>query len=181
MKTILNIEDLWSPTTTITHLNMIVLLIVLTTFQINSTDKMNPSQEIKKQRQIEASPQNVWNILTHPDNIEKWLYGTRVKTDWKPGSDIIFSFTWNGKEYNDKGTVLEFETEKRFSYNYWSGLSGIPDKPENYSVITFELEPDDTGTLLNLTHTNFATETMYEHSDRNWEEALDLIKTLCEQ
>ena len=160
---------------------MTALFIVLAIFQINSTDKMSTSQEIKKERQIKASSQKVWDILTHPDNIEKWLYGTRVKTDWKPDSDIIFSFTWNGKEYNDKGTVLEFEPEKRFSYNYWSELSGIPNKPENYSVITFELAPDDTGTLLKLTHTNFATKTMYEHSDSNWEEALNLIKTLSEQ
>ena len=38
------------------------------------------------------------------------------------------------------------------------------------------LLPADTGTTLKLTHTNFATDTIYQHSDKNWEDTLDRIK-----
>lgn len=159
---------------------MTLFLIILTASFADNTFRINSSKKIEKERHIEAPAKTVWEILTHPDKMKDWLYGTRVKSEWEPGSAITFSFTWNNRQYRDKGTVLQYKPEKIFSYNYWSELSGIPDQPENYSVITFELSTDGGGTLLKLTHANFANETMYQHSERNWEEALDTIKSICE-
>lgn len=33
------------------------------------------------QIQIDASPDRVWNALTEPEQIEKYLFGSRVETD----------------------------------------------------------------------------------------------------
>jgi hypothetical protein len=35
--------------------------------------------------------------------------------------------------------------------------------------------------MLTLTQSNFATETMYEHSDKNWDAALEIVKNLTEK
>ncbi|KFF04056.1 hypothetical protein B0A68_17165 [Flavobacterium reichenbachii] len=135
---------------------------------------------IKKERQIKADTEKVWAVLTNPAEITKWL-GVTATSDWRPQSEIIFAFTWDGKIYNDKGIIIQFEKEKVFSYSYWSGFSGLPDSPENYSEIEFVLDPNELGVTLKLTHSNFASETMYKHSDNNWEETLNEIKKLAEE
>jgi uncharacterized protein YndB with AHSA1/START domain len=136
---------------------------------------------LKKMIDIFAPVSTVWDALTKPDLIKLWLYGTNTISDWKVGSPIIFTGTWQGKEYKDKGTILDFNAEKILKYSYWSGFSGMPDSPENYSIITFELTPKENFTLLTLTQSDFANETMYEHSDTNWSSTLNGMKTIIEK
>ncbi|MCR2805582.1 SRPBCC family protein [Paenibacillus soyae] len=135
---------------------------------------------IEKNRDIKANKHVVWNVLTDPNYIRDWL-GVNIETDWREGSTITFSFSWDGKNFTDKGHVLKFKELDTFSYDYWSGFSETPDTPENYSNITFQLFDNHENTTLSLTHRNFSTPTMYEHSDKNWEETLDRIKQLAEQ
>jgi len=82
---------------------------------------------LSKSIHINASPAKVWDALTNPDIIKQWLFGTTVISDWNVGSELLFTGTWQGTEYKDKGTILQFEKEKVFQYNYWSGFSGLPD------------------------------------------------------
>jgi Activator of Hsp90 ATPase homolog 1-like protein len=104
-----------------------------------------------------------------------------AKSKWVPQSEILFTFSWDGKAYTDKGLIIQFDREKVFSYLYWSTFSGLPDSPKNYSRIEFLLEPTENGVTLKLTHSHFASVTMYKHSDKNWEETLDEIMKLAEQ
>ena len=63
--------------------------------------------------EIEAPPKRVWTALTDPDEIEKYMFGSHVVTDWKPGSPIVWKGEYEGKTYEDKGKILEFEPERR--------------------------------------------------------------------
>ncbi len=145
-----------------------------------SQKNMDTTLIIKKERQINADTKKVWTVLTNSEYIEKWL-GVKTQSKWTPKSHITFSFIWDGKEHTDKGVIIQFEKEKIFSYSYWSGFSGLPDKPENYSKITFELETTEKGMTLKLTHSDFKTEIMYQHSDKNWEGTINEIKKLAEE
>jgi uncharacterized protein YndB with AHSA1/START domain len=136
---------------------------------------------LKKSININATTSEVWNTLTNPELIKEWLFGTKVISDWKVGTSILFTGNWQGTDYADKGTILKFEIEKIFQYSYWSGFSGLPYMPENYSVITFLLTPNDTATILTLTQSNFATETAYEHSNKNWDATLERMKKIIER
>lgn len=140
-----------------------------------STDKI-----LNKTIIINAPVSKIWDALTNPAIIKQWLFGTNVISDWKVGSPILFTGEWQGTEYKDKGTILQSEKEKVFQYNYWSGFSGLADSPENYSVITFKLAPTTNGTELNLIQSHFPTETGYEHSDKNWDMTLELLKKTVE-
>ena len=81
-----------------------------------------------------------------------------------------------------KVTSLNMNYKSVFEqYDYWSGFSGTTDSPENYSIIEFNLINNGEQTTLRLKHSNFSTPTMYEHSDKNWEETLDVIKKLAEE
>jgi len=43
----------------------------------------------KAETTINASADKVWNALTDPALIKKYMFGTTVISDWKEGSKII--------------------------------------------------------------------------------------------
>lgn len=130
---------------------------------------------------IHASKSKVWSALTDPAQIKKYLFGTDTRTDWKQGSPITFSGTWEGKAYVDKGTILQIEKEKLLKYNYWSSFSGTEDKPENYANITFTVEDHHGNTALQLSQDGSKTKESRDHSEQNWKMVLNAMKDLLEK
>ena len=53
----------------------------------------------------------VWKALTDPALIGKYMLGAQVETDWKPGSPIVWKGEYEGKRYEDKGEILDFDPE----------------------------------------------------------------------
>lgn len=129
---------------------------------------------------IDASPADVWQALTDPVLINEYFFGTNVQTDWRPGNPILFRGSWEGKSYEDKGVILKAESEKLLSYTYWSSMSGVPDVPENYKTVTFELAQQGTQTLLKLNQSN-SDEKSQAHSTENWQMVLDGLKKVAER
>ena len=129
---------------------------------------------------IKAPVSTVWEALTKPEIIKKYFFGTDTDTDWKPGSPVRFSGEWKGRTYEDKGTVIENDPNQRLSYDYWSSMSGIEDKPENYVTVTYQLLPDGDGTILSVTQDNIPDEDTKEHSVENWTMVLTNLKKLLE-
>ena len=97
------------------------------------------------------------------------------------GSRIIYKGEWQGKEYEDGGTILQLVPEKIFQSTYWSSMSGTEDKPENYATVTYELAKKDGGTLLSLTQDNCKTEEQKRHSEENWSIVLKGLKKVAEE
>jgi len=129
---------------------------------------------------IHAPVQAVWDALTKPEIIKKYFFGTNTITDWVPGHMIVFEGEWEGKSYHDKGTVLEFYKYEKLRYDYWSSMSGIEDKPENYAIITYELFTEGDVTTLVVTQENIPDESRKEHSIENWKMVLMDLKKLLE-
>ena len=130
---------------------------------------------------IDASAVNVWEALTTPSIIKQYFFGTNAISDWNVGSPLIFWGEWEGKKYEDKGTILEKIPQKLFRYSYWSSMSGIEDKPENYVIVTYELEEQDDQTLLTVTQENIPDEKTRQHSEQNWNKVLSDLKQLLEK
>jgi uncharacterized protein YndB with AHSA1/START domain len=129
---------------------------------------------------LHAPAEKVWDALTDPAQIKKYFFGTETKTDWKVGHPITFEGEWEGKKYKDKGTIMDFKPKKMLRYNYWSSMTGIEDKPENYVPITYELDSKDSETILTITQENIPTEEMKEHSLKNWKKVLEGLKKVVE-
>ncbi len=129
---------------------------------------------------IGAPPARVWSALTDPEQIRQYLFETRTYTDWQIGHPIEFRGMWQGQEYLDKGSILEFIPERILSYSYWSSLSGEPDEPASYRTIRFELMGEDGSTRLILTQGNNPSDASAEHSRENWQGVLDCLKRLIE-
>ncbi len=131
--------------------------------------------------QIDAPVASVWEALTNPAMISTYLHGTKVETDWKVGSPILFNGNWKGKDYVDKGVITEIQNEKLLRYTWLSSMSALEDKEENYSIITFVIRPEKEGTHLKLTQENIDTEEGKEQSEKNWEGVLEELKNMVER
>jgi uncharacterized protein YndB with AHSA1/START domain len=130
---------------------------------------------------IDASTAQVWKAITTPEIVKKYLFGTTVSTDWKEGSPITYSGEYNGKEYHDKGIIKKVEPEKILQSTYWSSMSGVPDKPENYKLVTYSLSKKDFKTILTLTQDNNANEEEKQHTTENWNMVLKKLKEIVER
>jgi uncharacterized protein YndB with AHSA1/START domain len=135
----------------------------------------------KSEITIQAPASSVWQVITSPDTIRAFMFGTQVQTDWKIGSDITWTGTHQGKTYRDKGKVLQVLPEKMLQHTYYSSMTEIEDKPENYFNVTYELEESDGATTLVVTNSNLPDEQSREHSRQNWQSVLEKIKELAER
>jgi uncharacterized protein YndB with AHSA1/START domain len=129
---------------------------------------------------ISAPRSAVWRALTDPDEIEKYMFGSRVETDWKPGSRITWKGEYEGKRYEDKGEVLKVERGRLLELTHFSPLSGDEDVPENYHTLVYELEESDGKTHISLSQDNNRSEEAAEHSRANWDRMLSGLKEVVE-
>jgi uncharacterized protein YndB with AHSA1/START domain len=130
---------------------------------------------------IDAPIARVWNALLNPEAIKQYMFGTNVASDWREGSPITWKGEWKGKQYEDKGVIVQIRPERTLQYTHFSPLSGLPDKPENYHTVAVTLSPDGSQTRLSLTQDNNPTEDAREHSTKNWEMMLGALKKYVEQ
>jgi len=128
---------------------------------------------------IAATPAQVWEVLTDPQQLKQLWFGAEVETDWQVGSPITWSGEWEGKPYQDKGEILEVESGRLLRLTHFSPLTGQPDVPENYHTLTYELTGDDT-THLTLTQDNNASEEEAKHSQGMWEMLVAKVKEAAE-
>lgn len=129
---------------------------------------------------INAPIAEVWKALTNPALIKQYMFGTNVVTDWEEGSPIVWQGEWQGKTYEDKGTLLKIEPQRLLQYSHFSPLSGQPDVPENYHTVTIELSGKGEQTTVMLTQDNNETEEARQHSETNWQMMLESLKELLE-
>jgi uncharacterized protein YndB with AHSA1/START domain len=129
---------------------------------------------------IEASAAQVWAALTDPRQIEQYMFGSHVETDWQPGSPIVWRGEFDGKPYEDKGEILEVEPERRLSVTHFSPLSGQDDVPENYHTLTYSLDERGGATHVSLSQDNNADDAAAEHAQGMWAQMLAGLKQVVE-
>jgi uncharacterized protein YndB with AHSA1/START domain len=133
------------------------------------------------EKQISASPAQVWKALTDPGQIKKYMFGTDVETDWREGSPIKWKGEYEGKSYEDKGEIVEVDPGRRLRVTHFSPLSGQDDVPENYHTVTYEIEERQDTTYVRLSQDNNASAEAAEHSRGNWEMVLAGLKEVVER
>ncbi len=136
--------------------------------QIYQTEYMGRGLIASASITIKAPIDKVWDALINPDKIKQYMFGTNAVSDWKEGSSIIWKGEWQGKKYEDRGVILKLEPGHRIQYSHFSPLTGQPDLPENYHIVTIELSGNGRQTLVSLLQDNNATEEAREHSEKNW-------------
>jgi uncharacterized protein YndB with AHSA1/START domain len=137
---------------------------------------------VRKTIRINAPISKVWDALTNPEMMKKWMSETEINifTDWKVGNPFVIRGRLHGINFENRGTVLQFEPEKILQYNHLSSLSRLPDQLENYSILEFRLAPINEETSLTFTASNFPTESIYKHFAFYWNVTLEILKRMIE-
>lgn len=130
---------------------------------------------------IKTTPARVWQALTDPEIVKQYMFGSQVVSGWKVGDSLVYKGVWEGKPFEDKGTILAIEPEKLLKATYYSALSGLEDKPENYHTVTYELADQGGGTKLTVSQDGFASQEQSDQTATNWETVLGTIKQLLEK
>ncbi|WP_281449390.1 SRPBCC domain-containing protein [Paenarthrobacter nitroguajacolicus] len=129
---------------------------------------------------IVAGQEQVWEALTDPALIKQYFLGTNVTTTWKTGDPITYSGEYNGKEYEDKGTVLVFEPPVRLKNTHFSPSSGLADTPENHHTVEYALAAVPGGTTVTITQGNNRSQEEVASSTAMWQQVLGNLKEFLE-
>jgi uncharacterized protein YndB with AHSA1/START domain len=130
---------------------------------------------------LDAEPNRVWSALTDPAQIEQYMFGSRVVTDWKAGSPIVWKGQWEGESFDDKGEVVDVQPGSRLVVTHFSPLSGQPDEPTNYHTLEYILQSRGAGTHLSLSQDGNSTAEEAEHSRAGWAAMLDNLKGVVDR
>lgn len=134
--------------------------------------------------EVAAPRRTVWRVLTSSGSRPEIMFGARVSSDWRLGSAITWSGEYEGRRFEDHGRIVELEDLQepwRIVLTHFSPLSGLPDVPENYHTLRFELDEIDGGTRVTLDQDNNPTREAAEHSQANWAQMLRGVKTVAER
>jgi uncharacterized protein YndB with AHSA1/START domain len=143
---------------------------------------------IKNTITLNATTSKVWDVLTNPEQTQKYMFGCRTVSDWKPGSQLLWKLDYEGKEMIAvKGNIVEIIPEKVLAYTTIDPNSTIEDIPENYLTVTYELIAANGQTVLTVTQGDYATvadgQKRYQESYNNgegWNPILVEIKKIVE-
>jgi uncharacterized protein YndB with AHSA1/START domain len=133
---------------------------------------------------IAAPLSAVWQALLDPAAMAAWMgdadMHVRVETDWRVGAAIVISGVHHGP-FRNTGTVLDVRPGQALRYSHLSSVSNLPDHPDHYSVIGFDLAALDNRTTVRLTVERFATDVIFKHLDLYWRGTLAALKAYVEQ
>lgn len=141
---------------------------------------------IHKEVSFSNSPKKVWELITNPELTKQYMFGSEVLSEWKLGSPI----TWEGIAEDGKtivyvkGTITEIEAGEKVSFTMIDPNSDIPDIPSNYVNLTYEVSPQNQGTLLTITQGDFQGaengQKRYEESLGGWDMVIGLMKGILD-
>lgn len=125
----------------------------------------------------------VWRLLTEPAHMRAWMGEPEMKleisADWRVGGTIRVRGLHHG-HFENRGTVLAFDPQRRLCYTHLSSVSRLPDVPESYVQFHFALSPEGEGTRLDLQLTNFPTDSIFRHLAFYWSGTLPILKRYAE-
>lgn len=141
---------------------------------------MAESLVAKTQITIHATPARVWNALTKPALVKKYMMGADVKSDWKVGSPLTYTGEYQGKPFEEKGVIQKIEPRKLLQATHFSTTSGKEDKPENYALVTWALHEDSGATVVTVSQDGLHDQKGVEGSKANWKGVLQGLKKTVE-
>jgi len=118
--------------------------------------------------QINNTVDEAWKALVNPKIVEKYMLGSQQLSGWQKGSRIIWKKDFNGRQFEDKGEILEITPPKRLKYTHYSPATGKPDAPENYQTVSVTLKENAKGTTIELSSDNNANEKEKAMTEQIW-------------
>jgi uncharacterized protein YndB with AHSA1/START domain len=140
---------------------------------------------IKKSITLNADAGKVWEALTKPEMIKKYMSGSEVISDWKVGSPILWVGTSEGAEkVMLKGSIEKMEVGRLIQFKTLDLNAEYTDVPSNYVKATCELTPKLGKTLLLVTQGDYSRvengRKRFVSDDGEWDRTLIALKEFIE-
>lgn len=119
---------------------------------------------IEREIQVDASPEVVFEVITSPEHLTKW-WPDEATLEATPGfvGDFVFGDRDDPGAHVATITVVDAETPRLFSFR-WVQPDGKLATAANSLLVTFELTPSGSGTVVRMTETGFR--------EKGWEVAV---------
>ncbi|MEU3255379.1 SRPBCC domain-containing protein [Streptomyces sp. NPDC006997] len=119
---------------------------------------------IEREIHVEAAPEVVYEVVSRPEHLREW-WPDEAELEPVPGATghITFGDKASPEVTEVPVTVVEADPPRRFSFR-WVYDEGETAAPDNSLLVTFDLLPSGTGTLLRFTETGFR--------EKGWEAAV---------
>jgi uncharacterized protein YndB with AHSA1/START domain len=126
-------------------------------------------------RLIAASPATVFSFFT---DVERWIAWQGVDGEIDAQAGGVLQIRMPGGEVAS-GRFVEVIPEKKLVFTWgWEGEASPV--PPGSTTVVIELEPDEGGTLLRLTHSALAPPPVAEHHRTGWERYVERLKIRAE-
>ncbi|MBL1220444.1 SRPBCC domain-containing protein [Chryseobacterium sp. L7] len=103
---------------------------------------------ITVQYKINAPAEKVWNALTDKNEMKSWYFDIQDFV-LETGKEFNFYEPGEAKKYHHQCKILEIIPNRKLKHTW-----AYPELSEAVTTVTWELQEEDTGTLLTLTHEN---------------------------
>ena len=132
---------------------------------------------------ISAPLNKVWSVLTKPELVKLWQYGSDLITTWEPGTAIRFRTEWEGQVFEQWGTVQEVVEPTRLVYTLFAPRPDLEDVPENYFTMQYLLSDIEGETQLEIVQLDPRDDAEEEDEEEQGEDnpVLAMLKLVCEQ
>lgn len=130
---------------------------------------------------IHATPHKVWDVLTKPEFVKLWQYGSELQTNWNVGTGIRFVTKWGENTFEQWGTVLEFTPITKLRYSLFAPRPNLEDKPENYFEMIYSLKKENDHTILKIIQEDNRPNAVQEGIQGEENPALKMLKEIAEK
>lgn len=133
-------------------------------------------ERIERELHIEATPEVVFSVISRPEHMKQW-WPDDAEFALAPGANGEISFHGDepGQIHVFGLTLVDVDPPRRFSFR-WCYPEGDTANLENSLLVTFDLTPSGTGTLVRMTevgfrdqnHTEAEVVEQYEAHEEGW-------------
>jgi uncharacterized protein YndB with AHSA1/START domain len=134
---------------------------------------LGTDHDIVVERRVSVPPEEVFAFFTDADKWTAWQ-GTEAEVELEPGGLWRVNVTGDGFA---SGRVLEVVENKRIVFT-WGWEQGPP-VPPGSTTVSIELLPEESGTLIRLTHSGLPAE-MVEIHRHGWEHYVPRLASVSE-
>ena len=131
---------------------------------------------------LNATPERVWEALTHPGMTRHYLYNCEVESEWHKGSTLRWTGTYEGRDIEAEGKVIDIIPGRMIKYSGFDMLTEGDTSREGDVHVTHEIIPHGFQTKLLTTLEHFeGDETRAELAAQQWDfEIMPRLQTLVE-
>ena len=105
---------------------------------------------------IHAPAATIWDALTNPEITQAYMFGCETVSEWEIGSDLLWKGQYQGMDMIFvKGKIIQLVPNQLLVYTVFDPNSTIPDIPENYLTVTYQLQQKEGFTQLTVTQGDY--------------------------